>query len=140
MAEKKKAAPLPEAPPEFGEEFQKMQAMQPAITDEEAEAFRAYVKKVRWQVAKTYSKTWPHAYTIRWWNKELDEEFCRLVLFIRANGVKERFYKAIRPYFYIDGYKYWTMGDPLETTWVLNRAPGVPNPFPPVKERKKKPA
>ena len=25
------------------------------------------------------------------------------------------------PYLYIDGYKYWTMGDPFETTWILNR-------------------
>lgn len=25
------------------------------------------------------------------------------------------------PYLYLDGYKYWTMGDPFETTWILNR-------------------
>lgn len=118
--------------PCLGAVFLKMLAMQPPIPDEDLEKFRNYVKSVRWQYAKTYAKSWPHEYTIRWWRKDLDAEFCRLVLFIRANGVKEHFHKAIRPYFYIDGYKYWTMGDPLETTWVLNRAAGTPNPFPPV--------
>lgn len=117
-----------------------MQALQPEITEEDKERFRAYVREVRWQFAKTYAKSWPHEYTVRKWNPQLDEEFCRIVLFIRAKGVKEHFHKAIRPYFYIDGMKYWTMGDSLPYTWIINRAEGLPNPFPPVKTRKKKTA
>lgn len=84
--------------------------------------FEEYIKKVRWQEAKSYSKTAPHEYTIRWWRKDLEQDFIDVVLFIRANGVQEKFFRKTFIYFYHGGYKYWTMGDPLETTWVLNRA------------------
>jgi len=102
--------------PDSGPEFIMMQALQPPISDEDLERFLSYVTSVKWQFAETYAKTWPHEYTIRQWRPDLDDEFCRQVMFIRANGIKEPFYKAIRLYFYIDGYKYWAMGDPLGTT------------------------
>jgi hypothetical protein len=84
--------------------------------------FDDYIQKVRWQEAKTYRKTAPHEYTIRWWRKDLEQEFIDVVLFIREHGVKEKFFSKTFIYFYHGDYKYWTMGDPLETTWVLNRA------------------
>jgi hypothetical protein len=40
----------------------------------------------------------------------------------REHGVKERWGKYNNPYLYIDDYKYWTMGAPLEETTVINRA------------------
>jgi len=80
-----------------------------------------YIESVRWQNAKTYEKTAPHEYTIRWWHMELEGEFIWFVNYIRANGVEEWFYKSQFIYFYYNGYKYWTMGDPMDTTWVLNR-------------------
>ena len=81
-----------------------------------------YIQKVKWVEAKTYAKTHPHEYTIRYWRKDLDEEFVEFALFIREHGNEEAFYKAKFIYYYHeDGYKYWTMGDPMETTWVLNR-------------------
>lgn len=84
--------------------------------------FHNYIQKVRWQNAKTYEKTAPHEYTIRWWRKELDNDFINAVLFIRKHGVKESFFGKTFIYFYYEEHKYWTMGDPLDTTWVLNRA------------------
>ena len=40
-----------------------------------------------------------------------------------SDGEKlERWGKYITPYLYIDDYKYWTMGAPVEETIVMNRA------------------
>lgn len=91
------------------------------------EKIENYIRSVKWQNAKSYEKTAPHEYTIRWWRKDLEQDFIDFVLFIRANGVKERFYSKTFIYYYLGDYKYWTMGDPLETTWVLNRAKILPN-------------
>ena len=52
---------------------------------------------------------------------ELEDEFIWFVNYIRVNGVKELFYKSQHTYFYYNGLKYWTMGDPINYTWVLNR-------------------
>jgi len=56
---------------------------------------------------------------VRWWYMELEDEFIWFVNYIRANGVKEWFYKSQHIYFYYYGLKYWT--DPIDNTWVLNR-------------------
>lgn len=93
----------------------------------ELQRVRSYIGKVYWKTAKTYAKSWPHEYTIRWWRPELDEEFVFVVLYIREHGIEERFYSRKHIYLYLDGLKYWTMGDPLERTWVLNRAKGISN-------------
>lgn len=102
---------------------------QAGISPEQLELFEGYIASVRWQEAKTYAKTTPHEYTIRWWAPDLDGTFCKIVQFIRDVGVTERFFKAKYIYFYHKGLKYWTMGDPIQKrTWVLNRAEGKPNP------------
>lgn len=80
-----------------------------------------YIESVRWQNSKTYERTAPHEYTIRWWNMELEDEFIWFAKYIRVNGIKEWFYKSQFIYFYYNGLKYWTMGDPIDNTWVLNR-------------------
>jgi hypothetical protein len=80
-----------------------------------------YIKKVDWKKAKTYRKTAPHEYTIRDWRKDLDDEFVGFAKLIRRIGTEERFYSKTFLYFYHGDYKYWTMGDPLEATVVLNR-------------------
>jgi len=53
----------------------------------------------------------PHQYSLRetWEN---DEDFVNVVLFIRANGIEQRFWRKKYIYYYLDGYKYWTMGCP----------------------------
>jgi hypothetical protein len=40
----------------------------------------------------------------------------------RRFGVKEHWGKYFNPYLYIDDYKYWTMGAPVEETIIMNRA------------------
>ena len=80
-----------------------------------------YITSVKWTFAKTMPK-WPHWYTIRDWNMDKEQTFVDFVYHIRKYGVKEPFYKKTHIYFYFHNYKYWTMGDPLETTWVINRA------------------
>jgi len=77
------------------------------------------------KLAKTMPKN-PHWYSHRerWLN---DKDFCDVVQFIRDNGVKEKFWKKTFIYYYYNGYKYWTMGNPLSytdrtKTYILNKA------------------
>jgi len=70
--------------------------------------------------AKTMSNI-PHSYTLKenWENKEL---FNNIVLFIRKHGVQEKFYSKTYTYYYLNGYKYWTMGYDAEITTLINKA------------------
>lgn len=76
--------------------------------------------KTRFTFAKTMSNI-PHEWTCKhdWYNKDRFED---IVMFIRENGVKEKFYNKEYIYFYSNGYKYWTLGYPLEKTIIINRA------------------
>lgn len=73
--------------------------------------------------AKTMPKN-PHWYTLRkkWRN---DEDFKKVVQFIRDNATIEYFFG--RPYsmYYLNGKKYWTMGNPISETTLINRAEKV---------------
>jgi len=82
---------------------------------------REYIKSVRWVYAKTMPRH-PHEYTLRNWRIDKIDEFNRFILFIREQGYDEYFYKKKMRYYNIDGYKYWTMGSPLEETILINRA------------------
>lgn len=75
--------------------------------------------------AKSMPK-FPHDYTLRssWVN---DREFVDVVLYIRENGVKEYWGGKQYVYLYMNGYKYWTMGNPVcyndkTKTILINRA------------------
>ena len=77
-----------------------------------------------WKTKFTFAKTMksiPHEWTCKndWNNKEAFE---KIVMFIRENGVKEKFYNKEYIYFYANKYKYWTMSNPLEKTIIINRA------------------
>jgi hypothetical protein len=98
---------------------------------------RAYVAAVRWQFASTMPRI-PHSYTIRMWRPELDGAFVAFVRHIQSAGIRmdwpdppaEPLYR--NQYLLLDGWKYWTMGDPHpgvvppietpETTSLVNRA------------------
>ena len=73
-----------------------------------------------YKFAKTMP-TAPHAYTLKenWADPNL---FDSVVQFIRDNGVPERFYTKSYIYYYANGYKYWTMGNPIAITKLINRA------------------
>lgn len=65
-------------------------------------------------------KQHPHSYTLRAnWN---DKEFIEVVKYMRKNSVIGYFFKFKQKYFYLDGYKYWTMGYGLDQTKLINKA------------------
>lgn len=85
------------------------------------EKLRSMIARCEWKFAKTMPFA-PHEYIVRDKCPLTDEEFVYFVNMQREHGVKERWGKYNNPYLYIDDYKYWTMGAPLEETTVINRA------------------
>jgi len=67
----------------------------------------------------------PHWYTLReTWN---DQAFVEVAKYIRQHGRSERFGNKTYIYYYLNGYKYWTMGCPLHNcpktgTILINKA------------------
>ena len=82
---------------------------------------REMIARCEWTFAKTMP--WcPHEYIVRGKCPLAEEEFLYFIDMQRRFGVKERWGRYNNPYLYIDDYKYWTMGDPIEKTTVINRA------------------
>lgn len=74
----------------------------------------------RYRFAKTMPRN-PHEYTMReTWSSR--EEFEAAVLFIRSAGLVEYFRGKRYICLYHEGFKYWTMGNPLGQTILINRA------------------
>lgn len=90
---------------------------------EEWDKVAANLENAKYVFAKTMP-TNPHYYTLRkTWN---DKGFVDAVNFMRANGYEEWF--GGRPYtqFNVNGWKYWTMGEPINKdgkpwTILINR-------------------
>ena len=84
--------------------------------------FKNFIQESAWVFAKTYAKKAPHYYVVK--DTLNHKEFEWVTAFIRENGVKRRFWNKEFIYFYIpnDGFKYWTYGDPIEKTEVINKA------------------
>lgn len=82
--------------------------------------FERFVEKHKWQFAKSMPQT-PHEYTVREWAID-DDVFDNAVAFIRENGVDEDFYGKRYSYVHIGDWKYWTMGNPIIDTRIINRA------------------
>ena len=82
---------------------------------------RSMIALCQWTFAKTMPFA-PHEYIIRNKCPLTTEEFEFFATMQRVHGVKERWGKYNFPYLYIDNYKYWTMGAPVEETTVINRA------------------
>lgn len=70
---------------------------------------------------------WPHEYTLRRWRSDLEGEFEAMVALIHEKGdVKPWPKDAAVPryhhaYLELDGWQYWTMGEPIDETIVINR-------------------
>jgi hypothetical protein len=80
---------------------------------------RAFVAANKWKFASTMP--WrPHWYVIR--EKCEEAKFVGFVEFIRVNGVVRSFGKRTFVYFDLDGFTYWTMGNPVAETTIINRA------------------
>lgn len=84
------------------------------------EKIKSCISRCSWRWAKTY-QTIPHEYIVRDKCPLSDEEFLYIVKAQRDMGVHEEWGKYYFPYLYIDGYKYWTMGDSLDKTIIINR-------------------
>lgn len=74
-----------------------------------------------YRYAKTMPK-WPHWYTLRktWGN---DADFVFAVETIREHGFTETWGGRQFRAFALNGWKYWTMGSPIEETILINRKP-----------------
>ena len=107
-------------------------------SEEDMDAFRAYISKFNWTHAKTFEDFAPHQYILNFpcWKLKEDgkcnsdcmpckhnrEEFERWALFIRKYGERCKMLKTTYTVLCVDDKQYWTMGDPMNTTWVLNRS------------------
>jgi len=80
---------------------------------------KQFIEKTKWTYAKTMP-AWPHYYIVR--DKVNETLFIKLAEYIRKFGYLEHFNN--KPYTYFDdgGFKYWTMGNPIEETTIINRA------------------
>jgi len=80
---------------------------------------RQFIQDSKWTFAKTYAATWPHEYIVR---DRVDKSlFVRLVTHIRTHGYQGRFYRRAITYFDWDDRVYWTMGESIEETTIVNR-------------------
>jgi len=78
------------------------------------------LESATYKFAKTMPQ-WPHWYTLRqtW---ESSQDFESVVVFIRENGKTEKYMNKEYAYFYLNGYKYWTMGTSPNQTILINKA------------------
>ena len=83
--------------------------------------FDTFLDKAQWNWAKTYANKAPHWYCIR---AEFNDDrlFDEVVQYIRDHAVTEYFFRKPFQYFYHEGWKYWTMGNPINETTIINRA------------------
>jgi len=88
---------------------------------------RAYIAQVRWQFARTMPQ-WPHEYTVLLWRQDLEAEFRAFVALIRREGLVKPWPRdAASPryhhtYLELGEWEYWTMGEPVDETTLINRA------------------
>ena len=81
-----------------------------------------FINRQTWVFAKTMANI-PHWYIVRDRLSADDQAiFKDFVQYIRDNGICAQFWKYNFPYLEYDGFYYWTMGDPVEQTTVINRA------------------
>lgn len=92
---------------------------------------RAFIADHKWRFASTMAFN-PHWYIVRpnyrreitrypTAGKPAEERFVNIVLYIRKHGESRPFGKRYFVHIDVDGFTYWTMGDPIETTWIINR-------------------
>ena len=88
--------------------------------DIEASECEAMLNTASFRTAKSMPNA-PHSYTLlkNWVNPE---DFYSVVMYIRTNGTPKKFWKKTYIYYQLNGYEYWTMGFPLDTTILINKA------------------
>jgi len=85
--------------------------------------FRDFVNSFTWTYAKTYAQICPHEYIVKdKIDKEFWESFTEVVKYIREKGFITKYRGRSGEYYILDDHYYWTMGEPVEETTILNRA------------------
>jgi hypothetical protein len=79
-----------------------------------------FVEKAPWRFAKTMPDE-PHEYTVR--GEAPDVEFEVFVHLIRGHGYSADYKGRTYTYLNVGEWRYWTMGEQVEKTTVINRAP-----------------
>lgn len=82
------------------------------------EILREFIASSKWTFAKTMPE-WPHEYLVR--DRGDRTLFEALIRHIRQYGFEGRFYQRVLTYFSEDVFLYWTMGEPIEETTIINR-------------------
>jgi hypothetical protein len=93
------------------------------------DTIREFIADHEWTFAKTMPQI-PHWYTLKRKAKS-DEVFADFVQEIRLRGVVRLFGRRTFTYLDFDGWTYWTMGEPVEETTLINRARLPGNTTPP---------
>lgn len=110
-------------------------------SDIDRKAAEEFVANSGWRNAKTMPEC-PHEYTVR----DLspggakttamgDAEFEWFVRLIRDEGVLAEWGGQTRPYLRVGGWKYWTMGAPVDETTIINREPVTPETWAELNQR-----
>lgn len=84
------------------------------------EQFDDFCNNVTWHWAKTYAKTFPHWYCVR--EEVGSEKFEDAVKFIRDHKIERMFFSSKYGYYDRGRYTYWTMGNPIRDTTIINKA------------------
>lgn len=121
-----------------GDKSIQMQSGKKEIPQAEFEKFKQYIASHTWRDAKTYAQFSPHQYVINFpcWKLKEDgkcthdcerckkerAEFEHWVMFIREYGERVVYGRNNYICLRVDDKHYWSGGEVLETTWVLNRA------------------
>jgi hypothetical protein len=79
----------------------------------------AFVEKAPWRFARTMPDE-PHEYTLR--GETPDDDFDAFVLLLQRRGFPGTYRGRDYTYLNISGWRYWTMGEPVEKTTLINRA------------------
>lgn len=84
---------------------------------------KAFVGAQDWTFAKTYADTAPHEYLVKTrLVSRLISEFESIVRYIRRAGFQAYYFETPGKYYVLGEHYYWTMGNPVEETTILNRA------------------
>tara|TARA_B100000902_G_C27316081_1_gene921388 strand:+ start:1052 stop:1342 length:291 start_codon:yes stop_codon:yes gene_type:complete len=80
------------------------------------------LENCQWKFAKTMASYNPHNYTLKSkWNDPV--LFENIVNYIQQNGISELFKYKHYTQLYLGEFKYWTMGEPVKQTILINRKP-----------------
>lgn len=81
-------------------------------------SFQLFISSRLWRFAKTMPQN-PHEYTVR---KGIDDaSFVEAVMFIRLHGYLVPFGGRDYTGLDVEGWYYWTMGNSLDVTKIINR-------------------